>query len=572
MTPRDRQIYTERVRTLYAQLPVSVPSQVVGSAILVAAMWTEVSHTTLVAWFALLCAFQMSRLALYGAWRRRAKPDEDVERWRAWWATGAGLSGLVWGAAGIVMFAPHSAIHQAVLIVALLGVATGSITVIATDVKAFYAFAGAVVTPVLVRAAWEGGTDYAWLAAIGAVVLAAVLACGRNLSKEVARSREVELELIEKLEAAGRAKTQFFAAASHDLRQPLHAMGLFAAALSEKAHDPEVRRVVDSINSSVQALEALFSELLDIAKIDSGAMQPVLAPFALGEMFGRLKNDFEAEAAAKGLRLKVEGGAHVVTSDALLLERIIRNLLSNAIRYTAQGAVRLTAAPAPDGVRIEVADTGTGIREEDRQKIYEEFIQLGNPARTSAKGMGLGLSIVQRLCGLLGYQLALDSTYGSGSTFGFTVPRGAAPAPSHGPATEPPRHADLSGRLVVAIDDEAAIVEGMRVLLAGWGAEMIASLTGDDVVEAVHAAGRMPDLIIADYRLGSGATGTEVVERLRRELDPEIPAILVSGSTAPALVAEARASRCDLLLKPVQPEKLRELIDASLTPRGLRRP
>ena len=426
MTPRDRQIYTERVRTLYAQLPVSVPSQVVGSAILVAAMWTEVSHTTLVAWFALLCAFQMSRLALYGAWRRRAKPDEDVERWRAWWATGAGLSGLVWGAAGIVMFAPHSAIHQAVLIVALLGVATGSITVIATDVKAFYAFAGAVVTPVLVRAAWEGGTDYAWLAAIGAVVLAAVLACGRNLSKEVARSREVELELIEKLEAAGRAKTQFFAAASHDLRQPLHAMGLFAAALSEKAHDPEVRRVVDSINSSVQALEALFSELLDIAKIDSGAMQPVLAPFALGEMFGRLKNDFEAEAAAKGLRLKVEGGAHVVTSDALLLERIIRNLLSNAIRYTAQGAVRLTAAPAPDGVRIEVADTGTGIREEDRQKIYEEFIQLGNPARTSAKGMGLGLSIVQRLCGLLGYQRWIRRT---GAARLSASPCRAAPPP-----------------------------------------------------------------------------------------------------------------------------------------------
>ena len=159
MTPsltRDRQIYTEQVRTLYVQLPVSVPSQVVGAAILAAAMWTEVSPPTLIAWFALLCAFQLSRLALYWAWRRRGNPEENVERWRTWWATGAGLSGLAWGAAGIVMFVPHSPTHQAVLIVALLGIATGSITVIATDVKAFYAFAGAVVTPVLVRTAWEG--------------------------------------------------------------------------------------------------------------------------------------------------------------------------------------------------------------------------------------------------------------------------------------------------------------------------------------------------------------------------------------------------------------------------------
>ncbi len=457
-TTRDRQIFAEQVRTLYAQLPVSVPAQIVGGALLVAAMWGQVSHPTLVLWCGLLCAFQVSRLALYGAWRRRARPEENVERWRAWWATGAGLSGLVWGAAGFVMFVPDSPTHQAVLIVALLGVATGSITVIATDVTAFYAFSGAVVTPVLVRTAWEGGATYLVLAAIGAVVLAAILACGRNLSKELARSLAVyyqNLELIEELQAqkaiaerarneaetANRAKTQFFASASHDLRQPLHAMGLFAAALAQKAHDPEVRHVVDSINSSVQALEALFSELLDIAKIDAGALKPVLAPFALADMFGRLQSDFEAEAAAKGLRLTVEGGANVVTSDALLLERIIRNLLSNAVRYTTEGAVRLTAAPAGDGVRIEVSDTGIGIRAEDRQRIFDEFFQLGNPARTSAKGMGLGLSIVQRLCALLGYELALASEYGRGSAFGFTVPRGRGPGARTGPrrGARPPR-------------------------------------------------------------------------------------------------------------------------------------
>jgi two-component system, sensor histidine kinase len=584
MTPRsirDRQMFAEQVRALYAQLPVSVPTQIVGGALLVAAMWGQVSRVTLVAWLVALCAFQLSRLWLYAAWRRRARPDEDAERWRAWWAVGAGLSGLVWGAAGVVMFLHDSPIHQAVLIVALLGVATGSITVIATDVAAFYAFTSAVVVPVLLRTAWEGGTGYLILAAIGTVVLAAILACGRNLSKELARSLAVyyqNLDLIEELKAqkaiadaarqdaetANRAKTQFFASASHDLRQPLHAMGLFAAALSEKVRDPEVRNVVDSINSSVQALDTLFNELLDIAKIDSGVMKPVIAAFALDEMFGRLRNDFEPEAAAKGLRLSIEGGGNAVTSDTVLLERIVRNLLSNAIRYTSEGGVRLTAAPAGGSVRIEVRDTGMGIRTEDRQRIFEEFFQLGNPGRTSRKGMGLGLSIVKRLCGLLGYEIMLESEYGRGSTFRFDVPGGIAPDRGRGQPEAQRQHADLRGRLAVVIDDETDIVEGMRVLLAGWGMEVLASLTGDDVIEAVHAKGRMPDLIIADYRLGDGAKGTEVVESLRRELDPEIPAVLVSGSSAPELVLEAQAHHCDLLLKPVQPERLRALIDARL--------
>ena len=236
----------------------------------------------------------------------------------------------------------------------------------------------------------------------------------------------------------------------------------------------------------------------------------------------------------------MEGGAHVVTSDRAAPRAhhpqpaLQRRALHGGGRGPADGA------PAGDGVRIEVSDTGIGIRAEDRQRIFEEFFQLGNPARTSVKGMGLGLSIVQRLCGLARLRARARSEYGRGSTFGFTVPRARPRNPARTAPQAPAHRADLSGRLVVAIDDEAAIVEGMRVLLAGWGVEVIASLTGDDVVEAVHAAGRMPDLIIADYRLGGGATGTQVIDRLRRELDPEIPAILVSGSMAPELVAGSR--------------------------------
>ena len=264
------------------------------------------------------------------------------------------------------------------------------------------------------------------------------------------------------------------------------------------------------------------------------------------------------------MRLSVDGGAHIVTSDALLLERIIRNLLSNALRYTPAGEVALSATPAGGKLRVEVRDTGVGIPPEHQQHIFEEFFQLGNPGRTSSKGLGLGLSIVKRLCGLLGYEVRLTSEIGKGSMFSFDVPLGTAPEQRRDAPVAPRDEADLSGKLIVVIDDEAAIVEGMKLLLSGWGIEVIGSLTGDDVIEAVHARERMPDLIIADYRLAGGAVGTEVIERLRRELDPEIPAFVITGSTAPERISETDSGRHELLIKPVQPDKLRELISQKL--------
>ncbi|MGH8640302.1 MAG: ATP-binding response regulator, partial [Burkholderiales bacterium] len=312
------------------------------------------------------------------------------------------------------------------------------------------------------------------------------------------------------------------------------------------------------------ALDGLFNELLDISKIDSGVIKPNFTQFPLEEVFSRLRDEFTAEAHAKGLRLTVGNSGHIVLSDAVLLERIIRNLLSNAIRYTPAGEVALSARPADGRLRIEIRDTGVGIRPQDQERIFEEFFQLGNPGRTSRKGLGLGLSIVERLCRLLGYSIRLTSEIGKGSIFSFDVQFGTAPdrRPDE-PAVSRDR-TDLSGKLVVVIDDEAAIVEGMKVLLAGWGIEVIGSLTGDEIIEAVHVKERMPDLIIADYRLGGSAVGTDVIDRLRRELDPEIPAILVTGSAAPERVSEADANRYELMLKPVQPDKLRELIRQKL--------
>jgi signal transduction histidine kinase/CheY-like chemotaxis protein len=573
---------------VYLHSPTTTIGSLVAGAALVGAMWSSVSHAVLIGWYVALCLHQTLRVHDYYGYLRADPEGQQAEHWGRRYIFAAATAGVIWGSAGVLMFVPDSLPHQAMLVLILFGIAAVSMASLAAFAPAFYVLILLLLLPIIARMLLDPGPARVYLAIPCIIVFFVVLSFGRTVSRIVTESKKRRLEnldLIEELraqkaiaeraqqvaETASRSKTQFFAAASHDLRQPLHAMGLFAAALYEKIKDPEVLSTVKSINAAVAALEGLFNELLDLSKIESGALKPSVSNFPLEDVFGRLRDGFAAEAQAKGLRLTIESGGHVALSDAMLLERILRNLLSNAIRYTQQGGVALSATASGDALRIEVRDTGPGIRPEDQRRIFEEFVQLANPGRTSKKGLGLGLSIVQRLCALLGGEIRLASEPGKGSTFGFDVPRGTTVERDRREAPAPKHRTDLSGKLVVVIDDEAAIVEGMKVLLSGWGVEVIGSLTGDEVMDAVLSRERLPDLIIADYRLAGGAVGTDVIDRLRRELDPEIPAILVTGSTGADRVSESDAKRYDLLLKPVNPETLRELIGLKLeNPRSAR--
>jgi two-component system, sensor histidine kinase len=578
---RRSQIRIEQVRSVYLHSPTTTIGSLVAGAALVAVMWNHVAHAALLAWMAALLVHQGLRVYHYRSYIGASEEERQSDRWGKLYFMAAVTAGLIWGTAGVLMYVPDSLAHQAMLVLVLFGIATVSVASLSAFAPAFFALALLTLVPIIVRMLFDTGPARVYLAIPGVIVFVVLLSFGRTVNRLFAESiakRFENLDLIDELrrqkaiaeqaqhdaEAANSAKTQFFAAASHDLRQPLHALGLFATALYERIQDPEVLNVVKSINASVSALEGLFNELLDIAKIDSGVIKPVLENFRMEEILGRVRTDFSTEAAAKGLRLSVTGEALVVRSDIVLLERILRNLLSNAVRYTSAGGIDLLAKPSNGAIAIEIRDTGIGIRPEDRERIFEEFFQVANPGRTSAKGLGLGLSIVKRLCGLLGYDIRLTSEHGKGSVFTFEVPAGTETDADPVQQQQQGRVSDISGALVVVIDDEAAIVEGMKVLLAGWGIEVIGSLTGENLIEAVHTRGRMPDLIIADYRLEGGLLGTEVIDRLRRELDPEIPAILITGSSAPERALEADTGRYDFLLKPVQPEVLRDLIAAKL--------
>jgi signal transduction histidine kinase/CheY-like chemotaxis protein len=437
--------------------------------------------------------------------------------------------------------------------------------------------------PPIVRVAAEADQVHAFIAAVMLVVVAFILRFGHNLNGLMTQSLAIRYENIDLItelqaqtsaadrarataEAANRGKTQFLAAASHDLRQPLHAMGLFAAALSARAHDAHVRNLVGSINASVEALERLFSALMDISKLDAGAVAPKRTPFPLAPVLERLHREFGPLAAAKDLRLAVVPTRAWIDSDPILLERILANLVSNAVRYTMRGGVVVGARPRAGRLVLEVWDSGIGIAAAERERIFEEFYQIGNPGHRGSSGMGLGLAIIRRLSTLLEHPLRIDSEPGKGSRFSVEVPRAmpVASASASARGGSPSRPTTLASARVAVIDDESIVVEGMQALFAAWGAHVVGAASAEAMLAALGEADAYPDLLIADYRLACDELGTDAVARLRREFGFTIPALLISGdSSAPALNA-LRASGVDFLLKPVLPEELKAEVERLL--------
>jgi signal transduction histidine kinase len=582
-------IRAEQVRLLYRQLPVSTGGSMMGALLLAGVMWSVVSHNAVIGWFVCMAANQAWRLFLYFRFRATTLTAADLDKWANLWALGSLISGCIWGAASFVLYVPGSEIYQGFLVVLIFGVTSAAVLLIGAHLPSFYAFVFPALLPIVVRNVIEGEPAHLTLAFIAGASTLAILSFGRNYNRVLVESlrnrfenetlaREIShrAEELERANAAAeaaradaeianRSKTQFFAAASHDLRQPLHALGLFAAALSEKVKDPEVVQVVNSINASVDALEGLFNELLDISKIDAGVIKPNPDSFAIGALLERLRMDFEPEAFERGLRLKVRPSALYVHSDAVLVERILRNLITNALRYTQRGSVLVAARRRGGRVLLQVWDTGPGIAPGERERIFEEFYQIGNPERNSRKGLGLGLSIVRRLSQLLSAPVSLDSTVGRGSRFTITLPRGQQPLPA-GSAAADRRNApgDLAGARIAVVEDETVVLEGMRVLLEGWGARVVAAGSGDELLDGLAASPGPPHLVIADYRLRDGHSGVEAIRAVRERYGTAVPAIIVTGSTTPFNLEEAKALGAHLLLKPVMPAKLRTLINFKL--------
>lgn len=358
-------------------------------------------------------------------------------------------------------------------------------------------------------------------------------------------------------EMANAAKSHFLAAASHDLRQPMHAIGLYVEAMKPLLRGRQAAGTLDKLAASVAALEGLFNAILDVSKLDAGAVQPHWQTIPLREFLQEITDSFHMDAAHKGLSLRVRVCAGSIQGDPQLLERIMRNLVCNALRYTDHGGVLIAARRHGDKVVLQVRDTGEGITDADLPRIFDEFYQVHNPGRDRTQGLGLGLSIVRRLALLMGYSLSVQSQPGRGTVFSLIVP--LCEKPIAYPATQKPSpdYTLLQGRIAI-VDDDRQVLDALHTLLTSWGLDVSAAESGDALCAQLATA---PEILLTDWRLAEGETGQQVIDKLRAKFpQATFPVLIITGDTSIESIEVARFSELPALHKPVKPARLRAVL------------
>lgn len=576
----DRE-FVERVAAIYKAAVGSGWGSVAVALCLILVMGRFIPTSVLLAWFGLTLFAISFRIPLIRGYR--ADPDRDARariwaRRYLWMISGIGSC---WALASFLMIPKDDpfALASFLMVIALFG--GGVIASQSYLLPVASTFLSLVILPAALRLVsfWE--LRYVPMAVTLCLFYLFLLAYARTQSRQIGEAIQLKHQndelvtalQVEKAQAeearqhaeqANLAKTRFLAAASHDLRQPMHALGLFSASLQEMRIDPEKRAVVDNIFASIDALESLFVELLDLSRLEAGFTKPQPRHLLLADVFTRVRAQYTPIAAAKPLDLSVNAGDAVALADAALLERMLGNLVANAIQYTPGGSVTMTARMESDGVVVSVSDTGPGISEEHRERVFEEFFQIGNPERDRRKGLGLGLAIVRRIATLTGTPLQLHSEVGRGSRFELVLPLGDAAQVQPDDAVEPSTGTTdiLHGRSILIVDDERSVRDGMATLLERWGCSPIPAASCSEALSAVQTS--QPDLIVADLRLRDGSSGIETIDAVRQAMGRQLPALIITGDTTMEAIRQVTQHSLPLLHKPVRPVRLRAALSQLL--------
>lgn len=587
--PHADEIFIAQMAILRRNFPFALLGSLLTAGLVVIALWNVLSQRELLLWLGVNVLVLGLRVALLRTYQPQDLPA--LRRWsrRMLWSTG--LAGIVWGLpyAYWLFQAPFE--YQMFMIIGLLTLGTGAIYAYCIYMPLLLAFEIPYFFPPFLALGLDPDTLHHVLALAGMLYLLVTLAFAlrmyrtqrdslqmrfenRDLLARLAIEKEVAERSKESADRSNQAKSQFLAAASHDLRQPVHALSLYVGVLREQSLNAKSRQLVDHIERATAAMGRLFDGLLNISRLDAGVIRPRLHHCSLAALLDQLQLEYAPRAAAKSLLLRLHRNAvPAVYSDPVLLDRILRNLVDNAIRHTQSGGVLIACRRRGKFVQVEVWDTGVGIAVADQEKIFMEFHQVGNPERNQSKGLGLGLAIVRRTADLLGHRLTLNSRPGRGSVFKLGLPVHSvadghamtASVPQPGPAPGLP-----SGQTIFVIEDDEDNLHGIRLLLETWGYQVVAAASGDEMVQAAGTCRAVPALIVSDFRLRDHETGIAVIDRLHEEYaDDGIPAILMTGDTDPQRLAEAAARGWPLLHKPVDAAHLRQVIMETLAARPL---
>ncbi len=569
-------------RLVRVTISVSVMSTL-GAVILALQFLGGSSSFAVLVWLAAFSSVSLARIVA-GLYYLRAAVRKPLSRGWTQWALGTTLlHAVLWGLASVVLLNRGSAEAESLLHVILVAVAMGSAVHLAGFYPILVAYVVIVLGPLVLRDAYIGGGYHLFLAVLSALIGIYALLNGRNQSRmiaEILAQRRRNTELIEALrlenertdtarrsaERANAAMTRFFAAANHDLRQPLNAMGLLAQTLHTRGAAVDACEVSGHLVECVDGMTQVVDELLDISRLDAGSLAVQQSVFALDGLLQELARTYRPLAQSKGLRIEIEAAHAWVRSDRTLIARVISNLPSNAIRYTERGVVRVSVPVANAHIELAIEDTGIGIPAQELPRIFEEFYQVGNPARDRRLGLGLGLATVKRLSDLLGLDVSVRSTPGSGSRFSLMLPRCEAGHESAIFAAPPlPESDPLMRCRVLVIEDDADSRVAMLGLLRAWGCDAQAVADTAAALGCV-AAGFRPDAVLADLRLAGGASGVAAIVALRDAVTADLPALLVTGDVGSERARQAQAQGYTVLAKPVKAMPLRAFLGAALAP------
>jgi len=520
---------------------------------------------------ALLALYVVTLVRAWQVWRyRRAPGSRSTREWGRSQAIGGGLAGVCWGLANTAMLAHLPTESQLVILTVITVAASSNASEGFSYMPPSRAYIVASIGPPTVWLLTVGDRLHTILALMLLVFLPMTIwqARKRNrifieaqqlrfrneaMAKELTTQRDVA-------EQAYHAKARFLAAASHDLRQPMQALSIFHELLRHEAQTPRGAELLTHARQSAEAMNALLDALLDVSKLDANVIKADCRPFPVQTVLAEMAREFMPIAEHQGIRLRVMPCSAQIVSDPALLGQVLRNLLSNAIRYTPAGRVLLGCRRRQDRLLIGVFDTGIGIAHEEQAAIFSEFYQAGNKARDRQQGIGLGLSIVERVARLLDHPLSLRSEPGRGSCFAVSAPLTTAPDPAATPLSKPepaPSAGNLKGRRILMIDDEEAIRTGMHALLQGWGCEVTTAGSVAEALARIERGQATIDAVISDMGLSGPGNGIDAIEALRKRYGAHLPALLVSGDTSQAALRAAREANLLMLHKPIKPARLR---------------
>ena len=567
----------EQARYIHRSVPTASLGGLIVVALVVIVFRPVVPDHLLYAWFGAFVVLTLVRAPGWFRFRGVTFGPDTSRRWLRQATIASFASGALWGVGALFLFPDGEVIYQIVFAVALIFMTVAAMFSYAPHYATFLAFIAPSAVPCIVGLALKGGTIQVAFA-IGVCNLSLVVLWSRRsfnrMFVESMRLRFENVDLVTQLtqqketaEAANVAKSRFLAAASHDLRQPIHALNLYLGAFAQIQLPRQAGSLLAKVRQCAHIMDEMFRTLLDVSRLDAGAVKPQLGVFALDPMLARARLEFEPQARVKGLRLRVMRSAAYAESDPALVERILRNLISNAIRYTEHGGVVVGCRRHGGAIRVCVYDSGVGIEQSEQSLVFEEFYQVGNRERDRSKGLGLGLAIVERLARLLDAPVTLVSRKGHGSLFAFDL-QPANPVELPAIRYNRPRgmQRDLSGTRVVVVDDEELILDAAQVLLRQWNCEVIAATSGAEALRQLADSTRPPDVLLCDCRLRNNESGVAVVEAIRNEFNADIPALLITGDTDPDQIRAITASGLAVLHKPLREDELHDAICAVCVP------